>query len=318
MVCLYRETYNAYYYASFFSISSLITIVSVIVLLLLPFFLQFSTINENFWYTPSVYYEHPVIRYNDEYAILVGYENNNEYKTFYATSNSDLTEFYNIEQNSDLSINSFTVRKEEVNNDDVIDVLNVNINLYKSDGVTIKDIKIILFLDYILQSNVKYQFQTICFIDAYLSNGINELKTKGKLKLKQKLPFKMTDFYNKTYSSNYFQTHGILGSDFSSIYENFTNGRDYTTKYEYIYKNIIPQNDDNNDNSIDINSIIEIPSYQEVIFGMPSYMNLKMKWIRYLAAFIPTYVIIWYYLNFFFKNRIANFSVQGDLPKTIN
>ncbi len=318
MVCLYRETYNAYYYASFFSISSLITIVSVIVLLLLPFFLQFSTINENFWYTPSVYYEHPVIRYNDEYAILVGYENNNEYKTFYATSNSDLTEFYNIEQNSDLSINSFTVRKEEVNNDDVIDVLNVNINLYKSDGVTIKDIKIILFLDYILQSNVKYQFQTICFIDAYLSNGINELKTKGKLKLKQKLPFKMTDFYNKTYSSNYFQTHGILGSDFSSIYENFTNGRDYTTKYEYIYKNIIPQNDDNNDNSIDINSIIEIPSYQEVIFGMPSYMNLKLKWIRYLAAFIPTYVIIWYYLNFFFKNRIANFSVQGDLPKTIN
>ena len=319
MVCLYRETYNAYYYASFFSISSLITIVSVIVLILLPFFLQFSTINENFWYTPSVYYEHPIIKYNDEYAILIGYEYNG-YKTFYVTSNSDLNEFYNnLEQNSDLSLNSFTVGKEEVNNDNVIDVLNMKINLYKQDDdIKIKDIKIILFLDYILQSNVKYQFQTICLIEAYSSLGITQLNTKGKLKLKQKLPFRMTDFYNMTYSSNYFQTHGFLGSDFSSIYENFTNGRDYTTKYEYIYKNIYIENEGDEGDSIDVDSIIEIPSYQEVIFGMPSYMNLKMKWIRYLAAFIPTYVIIWYYLNFFFKNRIANFSVQGDLPKTIN
>ena len=68
MVCLYRETYNAYYYAPFCSIPFLISLVSYLVLILLPFFLQFSTTGENFWYTPTIFYEHPVIRFNDEYA----------------------------------------------------------------------------------------------------------------------------------------------------------------------------------------------------------------------------------------------------------
>lgn len=317
MVCLYWETYNAYYYSSLFSISAFITIVSVIVLLLLPFFLQFSTINEKFWYTTSTYYEHPVIRFNDEYVVSINYLIDDTSYNLYFTPYSQLNQFYTTNGDfNDIFINSIIIEKEEVNNDNVIDSLNLKMNLIKSSSVKITDIKIILFLDYILQSNVKYQFQTICLIDGFSSNGISQLVTNGRLKLRQKLPFKMTDFFNMTYSTNYFLTHGYFGSDFKSIYENFTFGRDYSTQYEYIYKNILP--DSGSNTLVDINSIIEIPSYQEVIFGMPSYMNLKFKWITYLAAFIPTYIIIWYYLNFFFKNRIANVSVQGDLPKTIN
>ena len=172
-----------------------------------------------------------------------------------------------------------------------------------------------LFFDYILQTNAKYQFQTMCYLDAFSSNGISQFLSSGRLKLKQKIPFRMTEFYNMTYSTNYFHKWGILKSDFYTIYNNFTFGRDYSTKFEYTYKNIIPSN---SDKDVYVNSIIEIPSYQQIIVGMPSYMNLKFKWIKYLAAFIPTYIIIWNYLNFFFKNRIANVSVQGDLPKTIN
>ena len=172
-----------------------------------------------------------------------------------------------------------------------------------------------LFFDYIIQSNAKYQFQTMCYLDGSSSNGISQFISSGRLQLKQKIPFKMTDFYNMTYSTNYFLKWGVLKSDFYTIYNNFTNGRDYSTKFEYYYKNIIPSD---KDQDIYVNSIIEIPSYQQIIVGMPSYMNLKFKWIKYLAAFIPTYLIIWNYLNFFFKNRIANVSVQGDLPKTIN
>ena len=319
MVCLYRETYNAYYYASFCSIPFLITLVSFLVLILLPFFLQFSTIEENFWYTPTNFYEHPVIRYNDEYAISIIAQNTKDdtYVFFYETSYQKINEFYeNTYDQDNISINSISVTKEEVNNDDVIDSLNVKINIHLTDNnYMITDIKIMLFFDYILQTNAKYQFQTMCYLDAFSSNGISQFLSSGRLKLKQKIPFRMSEFYNMTYSTNYFHKWGILKSDFYTIYNNFTFGRDYSTKFEYTYKNIIPSN---SDNDVYVNSIIEIPSYQQIIVGMPSYMNLKFKWIKYLAAFIPTYLIIWNYLNFFFKNRIANVSVQGDLPKTIN
>ena len=92
MVCLYRETYNAYYYAPFCSIPFLISLVSYLVLILLPFFLQFSTTGENFWYTPTIFYEHPVIRFNDEYAIIVNYRDNEKKTifTFYETSYSKI------------------------------------------------------------------------------------------------------------------------------------------------------------------------------------------------------------------------------------
>ena len=317
MVCLYRETYNAYYYASFCSIAFLITLVSYLVLILLPFFLQFSTTGENFWYTPTIFYEHPVIRYNDEYAIMINFKEDNNYFSLYETSYSEINKFYNSSySNKNVSINSISVTKEEINNDDVIDSLNLKINIHISDTkYTITDIKIMLFFDYIIQSNAKYQFQTMCYLDGSSSNGISQFISSGRLQLKQKIPFKMTDFFNMTYSTNYFMKWGVLKSDFYTIYNNFTNGRDYSTKFEYYYKNIIPSD---KDQDIYVNSIIEIPSYQQIIVGMPSYMNLKFKWIKYLAAFIPTYIIIWHYLNFFFKNRIANFSVQGDLPKTIN
>ena len=317
MVCLYRETYNAYYYASFCSIAFLITLVSYLVLILLPFFLQFSTTGENFWYTPTIFYEHPVIRYNDEYAIMINFKRGNNYFSLYETSYSEINKFYNSSySNKNVSINSISVTKEEINNDDVIDSLNLKINIHISDSkYTITDIKIMLFFDYIIQSNAKYQFQTMCYLDGSSSNGISQFISSGRLQLKQKIPFKMTDFYNMTYSTNYFLKWGVLKSDFYTIYNNFTNGRDYSTKFEYYYKNIIPSD---KDQDIYVNSIIEIPSYQQIIVGMPSYMNLKFKWIKYLAAFIPTYIIIWNYLNFFFKNRIANVSVQGDLPKTIN
>ena len=319
MVCLYRETYNAYYYAPFCSIPFLITLVSFLVLILLPFFLQFSTIEENFWYTPTNFYEHPVIRYNDEYAIsIIAQNTEDDYVFFYETSYQKINEFYEntYDPDDEISINSISVTKEEVNNDDVIDSLNVKINIHLTDEeYIITDIKIMLFFDYILQTNAKYQFQTMCYLDAFSSNGISQFLSSGRLKLKQKIPFRMSEFYNMTYSTNYFHKWGILKSDFYTIYNNFTFGRDYSTKFEYTYKNIIPSN---SDKDVYVNSIIEIPSYQQIIVGMPSYMNLKFKWIKYLAAFIPTYLIIWNYLNFFFKNRIANVSVQGDLPKTIN
>ena len=319
MVCLYRETYNAYYYAPFCSIPFLITLVSFLVLILLPFFLQFSTIEENFWYTPTNFYEHPVIRYNDEYAIsIIAQNTEDDYVFFYETSYPKINEFYEntYDPDDEISINSISVTKEEVNNDDVIDSLNVKINIHLAEDIKkITDIKIMLFFDYILQTNAKYQFQTMCYLDAFSSNGISQFLSSGRLKLKQKIPFRMSEFYNMTYSTNYFHKWGILKSDFYTIYNNFTFGRDYSTKFEYTYKNIIPSN---SDKDVYVNSIIEIPSYQQIIVGMPSYMNLKFKWIKYLAAFIPTYIIIWNYLNFFFKNRIANVSVQGDLPKTIN
>lgn len=42
MVCLFKESYKKYYYAPWLSVPSCITVISVIVLLLLPFFTAFS------------------------------------------------------------------------------------------------------------------------------------------------------------------------------------------------------------------------------------------------------------------------------------
>ena len=67
MVVLFSESYKAYYYAPVVSFPFCVTFITLIFCVLTPFFLQFSS--EKFWYPIDRDYEHPIIRFKDEYII---------------------------------------------------------------------------------------------------------------------------------------------------------------------------------------------------------------------------------------------------------
>ena len=62
---------------------------------------------------------------------------------------------------------------------------------------------------------------------------------------------------------------------------------------------------------------IMLPKYQEVIYAQPPYINLKFKWIQYLALLLPTLIIINYFIGFAFQNKIFDCSVLSNIPKAM-
>ena len=85
MVCVFSESYNRLYYAPLLSFPTCMTITSLIFLILLPFFTQFS--NDNFWNPIDTYYEQPIVKNRDQYII---YGLNSEMKSFTISSISTM------------------------------------------------------------------------------------------------------------------------------------------------------------------------------------------------------------------------------------
>ena len=303
MVVLFSESYKAYYYAPVVSFPFCVTFITLIFCVLTPFFLQFSS--EKFWYPIDREYEHPIIRFKDEYIINL-LDVTGEVTTISSFSKLN-------KQNDDQPfISSVNIIKNEINNDDVYDSLNLKCIVTKNPDAKYTGIKVILFFDYIITKIAKYHFQSFVIASGEHNLGITGFETRGELKLYQKVPFYVGDYTNETYKEDYFE-QGHKSIDFDDLYKNFTN-RDYYTYYDYI-KKIKPFLDDS---TISIDVKVEIPSYQEILYYQPHYMNLKFKWIQYFAIFIPTFIVCKIFIQFILKNRVFNVSMESDLPKEIN
>jgi len=303
MVVLFSESYKAYYYAPVISLPFCVILITIIFCICTPFFLQFS--NENFWYPIDKEYEHPIIRYKNEYLIYLLDENG------IVTTISSFSKLNNPDESLPF-ISNVNIIKSEINNDDIYDSINLKCTVTKDRNMNYTGIKVLLFFDYIVLKMAKYHFHSFVIASGEHEKGITGFETRGELKLKQKIPFYVNDFFNETYKIDYFK-QGHKAILFDDLYKNFTN-RDYYTYYDY-NKKIKPFLDDS---TISIDVYVEIPSYQEILYYQPHYMNLKFKWIQYFAIFIPAFIVCKTFIQFILKNRVFNVCMESDLPKEIN
>lgn len=294
MVCVFSESYNRLYYGPWLSFPTCMTITSIIVAILLPFFTQFS--NDNFWNPIDIYYEQPIVKNRDQF-IIYGFDSDN---SFTISSISKLTK-------GNASISNLGITSTDDDGDGINDKITFTGTIKGVSDVT--NLKILLFFDYILETETKIQFQTMCYADIMNGQNLGNIKTKGSLILKQKEPFTITPFLNTSEAYDYFTKGSQIYPTLDDIYNEFTINKPMTTKYDYV--SYISTGITGAE--IDLSIEIDIPKFQEIIYKQPPYINLKFKWIQYLSIFIPTALIIHYFLGFAFRNKIFNCSVMNNI-----
>ncbi len=123
----------------------------------------------------------------------------------------------------------------------------------------IKNIRLLLFFDYLLKNYVKLEMKTMAYVDLDILYGASYIYLNGDLNLKQSSPIAYGSIPRTVYNTSIFDNN-TSPYDFMSIYEKFNN-RNLTTKLtydKYIYPSMYT-----NEVVLDIN--VNYPSYQNVL-----------------------------------------------------
>ena len=305
MVIVCSESYKAYYYSSVLSFPTIFTLICLILLLVIPFWGQFEGLT-TFWGPVTYDYEHPIIQTSNDYIIVVTF---NDGETNTISSYPKINE----KNTNKILLRSISFEKREINSDYIYDDINVKANFITFNDNKITELKFILLFNYTLNSQANYKFQTAAIVrkQIYSDNSVYNITTYGELVLKQKKPFIVNIDQNKTYLEDYIENNIF---NFEDFYRNFTYGRDYTAYYKINQEYMYDCNKNQTLGDLFVNININIPNNQQFWYEMPNYMNLKFKWIEYLALLIPLYFFYNKMQVFNFKNKVFKSQVVSTLP----
>jgi hypothetical protein len=144
------------------------------------------------------------------------------------------------------------------NSDGFNDLIKIKL-IFESDAINIKNIKFLVFLNYVLQKKVRLVMQGMCTIDIDTPSGASYVYINGKINLNQKSPISTGSVSKTLYNSDIFQNTSSP-FDYASIYKDFSS-RNLTINYAY--DKIVMPYKSNSQTEVDIEIII--PSYQEIM-----------------------------------------------------
>ena len=265
------------------------------------------------------YYEQPNVEFNDQLLIFKTEkkENNNgntEYKEKLFSSILKLNSYYseNTKENesNDLFDKPPLIKYEyfDDNNDGLIDRFKFKISFITDEGTkNINNIRLIFLFKYEFKVNIVGKMDTAAFIDIDTPLGASYIKVNGNLKLKQKSPIDRTTFYDEIYYENIFNNSNEKINFYEAQSEyysrNFSTYYDYETYIEPLRNPRIVKMD------IDIN----VPSFQKILFTTPLFTKIKFFWVQYLAVFIPIGCIMYFIMQFVFRNHIVSTINSNDI-----
>lgn len=220
----------------------------------------------------------------------------NDENRFYSTMNEINKIYSEINKISP----TISVLSKDNNGDLKKDIFNFKIS-FNADTQNLKDIKLIIIFNYNLEKSFHYNYNTDTMLYLHINNyqGISEVKAIGSLNLVQKSPLKT--MIEDNLNDDFFNYNSNQSYDFLSIYEKF-NSNEIST--EYVHKKIIYPFKSTKEVELDI--IIEIPSYQEVDYISNSLYSLKRAWVQYFCTFLPISVIIYLAIQYAYNTKILN------------
>lgn len=301
MVCLYSESYKKYYYAPWLSMPTCVVIFSIIGVILVPFFIQFGKIN--FWGETDSYYERPIVS-STPYYIIDG------------ITVSGLEKCYSS-VNKESECNTL----EEPIFEPESDKISFRGNL---DETEFSYLRILYFLNYEIKKEIKKKFLVMTSVELGSIKNVNEINIKGNLLLSHNEPFEYPEASTtKELKDTYFD----MFRENDEIFKDFSFNRPQVAKYD-IYKEEFIKNKKNpsessreegkENNPLKFKIEINIPTQQKIIYRRPAYINLKFRWIEYLALFIPVVFIVYSIISFMFRYQLVECSVISSIPKAMN
>lgn len=326
MPLLFADSYKKIYQASPFALSTCLTFLLGVFVILMPIFAGYAT--DDFWDYLQVYYDQPIVGLNPNNFIIYASTNGKPGK-YFVPSNSltfckeQLDGSTTISEEKDSlcgKLLSLTISPNPKDNNNVITKTDeLNISLTISNLNSYSNIKLMAFLDYGINSKIKFLMHTLLYLDIDI-NGEARIETNGELILKQRAPFTSTTITNKQYYNNEYilDANKINPFDFSAIFDEFKN-RNYTTEYKHSVRSISEDTtgieSTSQSGKIEVDIKIHIPKAQKILYQQKTYDNLKKAWIQYIFIFIPIFLVVYYLLSFILTNQVFPCSMKSDLGR---
>ena len=167
-----------------------------------------------------------------------------------------------------------------------------------------------MLFKYELKENIVGKMNTAAFIDIDTPLGASYIKLKGNLNLRQKSPIDRTTFYNEYYYENIFDNENgyIEKINFYEAQSEYYS-RNFCTTYDY--ESYIEPLRHPKIVKLDIDIII--PSFQKILFSTPLFTKIKFFWVQYFAVFIPIGCILYFIMQFVFRNHIVSTINSNDV-----
>lgn len=200
------------------------------------------------------------------------------------------------------------MEKVDSNNDNKVDTFNFKIS-FNSDIEKTTDIKLLLLLDYSLVNDIitRYYTQTMLYfhVNSYL--GISDVKAVGNLELKQKSALKASIQDDIILNKSILDSSLSTPKDFLSVYSFFKSNNITTSyvneKFVYNFKS---------SDTVTLDLVVNIPSYQEILYHAPIVYTLKSTWVQYFCTFAPIAIVLYFILKYSFESRILSSVVHNS------
>ena len=269
------------------------------------------------WNETSYYYEQPDVKFDDQLLIFKTEKNesdtNQPYNEKLFSTILRINQKYKETDGEKLLFSKPPLIKYSYyddNNDGLIDRFNFRISFLTDRNTSYLDnIRLIFLFSYEFKVNIVGKMNTSAFIDIDTPLGASYIKVIGNLNLRQKSPIDRTTFFNEYYYEN------ILNSSYYGEKLNFYEiqseyySRNFSTYYDYDTY-IEPMR---NPNIVKLDIDINVPNFQKILFTTPLFTKIKFFWIQYCALFIPIGCIIYFIMQFVFRNHIVSTINSNDI-----
>ena len=294
MVSFFSENYYIYHYSNSCSLAFIFMVIFIVFSILLPFFTNFSPL-EKFWMPNTVFIDHPIVQFNDNFLIELTFNDSDTIRFFPSKL---------IEDGCILSSSSFEI--QDYSNKDIINVIKYKGHIQFNDAKIVKDIKFFIFFDYYMTDVVNIRLSSNAHLFYSSNDGFSKIISDNELILKQ----------NRAMTETYFMQEEDINFDLDTEIEKlsnspFQNDADnyfvLNNNYNFVYKQ-------SNTHSLDLDITINIPYYQEIIIKLPNYTNIKNRWVLYSFLFFPTLFVCYCLLEMFITNGIFKTRIKSDIP----
>lgn len=305
MVVLFSQPLFKSYRAPVLSCSFIFCLFLLLIAIILPFFLAFSTYE--FWKKQETYFEQPKVLYRKELLISILSESTSVSDSSITTTTSShffstqgkLNEMY-FESLSPMKIDSALI---DFNFDKYPDSYEFNITAYTPSS-QIRSIKILTFYDYSIRERISLDMISMSLAEIETPTGAGYTFIDGFLEFHQRSLLKTSEIINTKYNDTILSNSSAVENSLDKLIMRF-NDRNFTTKYNYGSSTATL-----NQGFTQIFLKLRVPVSQKFEYS-PSFLEvMKFSWIQYLSLLIPVGFFIYSFAQFIYSNQILESQVN--------
>lgn len=276
---LYKHPVYTRYRAPLWSCATLLSIVSLIAILVLPYFLAYASYD--FWKKENTYWEQPEVQFEHKLATIV-------HTSTGMALFSTIPEFNKMSGFSNVRMPRVQSVEDDPNLDGKVDFFNLTVTLSLQSTEEVYGVSALAFFYTKFNGRVKLEMTSLAFVQQHAQVAGSALNAYGDFKFVQMYPLSTrgsrTDYTSELLAGS--EIYSIEDTQFSTILSNYFE-RNETMQIDNSINYWTPGTG-GNEFTLDLR--LRIPK-SEIRYIPNAGEVLKFSWMQYLAVGIVAYVV---------------------------